>query len=600
MPMKEADQVLPDQTAATVGRKTPDGCHDATTKLARGMQRPMRRITVLTVLAVAAIMGRDANAKAPDDAAPPEQGRFFGRFRKTDPGPKPMALPEAKPEVPPPTIGGQPAPNPPRTPTAGTIRQAADAPVRRVQAGPGDVGGVPPLPAAELPANPGALEPGQNLTLEAALYGAITNNPDLISLRQGNVPGNAASPEAVEVARRFPTVLNPTLWVDVRPLVYERVPGGTTPSGRPFGASLDQKDALMYFSLRQPVELGNQTRYRHAIAVSALTQQRWTVVQAELLALVQTYRFFQTAAYRREKLRVARDLAGFSDKLVETLRRRLEAGQVTADVVILAEVESEATSQLAKAAKQEYARALTDLRNQLGAPGTVSAEPLGEFVLPTYIPPVEDRRLIETALQNRPEIHAARAQIEGARAAINLAKGDRIPTPVVGPVYERDEQGSQFFGFVYITPLPIVNNGKPLVRQREAEYRRAGVALEQLQQRTAAQVTAALANWNEANELTTETTGLTAKLRGHVESLERLFEAGQTNIATLLQARQRLIQLENAELDAIWQSTQAQADLLTALGAPNLMAALQDQETAASQPSSLAPPAPATGAPSRR
>ncbi len=359
--------------------------------------------------------------------------------------------------------------------------------------------------------------------------------------------------------------------MDVRPLVYERNPGH----------GLDQKDALMYFSLRQPIELGHQTRYRYAIAESALIQQRWTIVQAELLALVQTYRFFQTAAYRREKLRVARELADFNDHLVQTLTRRLEANQVTADIVTMAEVERDATRQLAKAAKQDYARALTDLRNQLGTPETAgTAEPLGEFILPAYIPPVEDKTLIQTALQNRPEIHAARAQVEGARAAVGLARADRIPTPVVGPVYERDEQGTQFFGFVYITPIPVLNNGAPLVRQREAEYRRAGVALQQIEQRTVAQVKAAIANWNEANELAKETQGLTERLKGKVASLERLFEAGQTDLTRLLQARQRLIQLENAELDAIWQATQAQADLLTALGAPTLIAAIQSPEPA--------------------
>ena len=41
------------------------------------------------------------------------------------------------------------------------------------------------------------------------------------------------------------------------------------------------------------------------------------------------------------------------------------------------------------------------------------------------------------------------------------------------------------------------------------------------------------------------------------------------------QARQRLLQLENARLDSTWQATQAQADLLTALGAPTLIEALQ-------------------------
>ena len=44
--------------------------------------------------------------------------------------------------------------------------------------------------------------------------------------------------------------------------------------------------------------------------------------------------------------------------------------------------------------------------------------------------------------------------------------------------------------------------------------------------------------------------------------MERLFEANQADLTQLLQARQRLIQLENAELDALWQATQAQADLL--------------------------------------
>ena len=96
---------------------------------------------------------------------------------------------------------------------------------------------------------------------------------------------------------------------------------------------------------------------------------------------------------------------------------------------------------------------------------------------------------------------------------MRLARGDRIPTPVVGPVYERDEQGTQFFGFVYITPLPVFNNGTPLLRQREAEYRRACVALDQVQKRTVAQVRAATAKWNQSNQLVARTAGLTDRLK---------------------------------------------------------------------------------------
>ena len=59
--------------------------------------------------------------------------------------------------------------------------------------------------------------------MQAALYGAITSNPDLVTMREGNAL--AASAEAVEVARNFPTTLNPTLWLDYRPITL--VPNGT-------------------------------------------------------------------------------------------------------------------------------------------------------------------------------------------------------------------------------------------------------------------------------------------------------------------------------------------------------------------------------------
>ena len=71
--------------------------------------------------------------------------------------------------------------------------------------------------------------------------------------------------------------------------------------------------------------------------------------------------------------------------------------------------------------------------------------------------------------------------------------------------------------------------------------------------------------------------GLTSRLSKRVNDLEKLFEAGQTPLANLMQARQRLIQLENAQLDATWQATQAQADLLMALGAPSLLNVLLAQ-----------------------
>ena len=480
-----------------------------------------------------------------------------------------------------------------------------DPAVRRAQAAATDLNALPtplPNPASSLIPASDAAGPagigGQSLSLQAALYGALTSNPDLVTLRQGNPIANAPSPEAVEVARRFPTTLNPTVWIDYRPitLIPPDTFGSTSNAARPSGHNgfYHYGQNYLLFSIRQPVELGHQTTHRYNIAKAALDQQKWTVTQAELTALVQTYRFFQTAAYRREKLRIADELADFNDRLLGQLQKRLEANQSAAADVILARVESRASRQLVKAAQQDYVTALTDLRNQVGLPGSGGTiEPLGEFTLPGYIPTIDENVMVQEAMANRPDIHAAQAQVRAAEAAVRLARGDRIPTPIIGPQYAIDEAGVQYIGLILVSPLPIVNNGTPLVHQREAEARRACVALQQAEQRAVAQVRASVAKWNGATELVNETGGLTGELAGEVTKLERLFEEGQADLTKLMQARQRLIQLENARLDAVWAATQAQADLLLAMGTPTLInAMLARAEADAGVPPPTPPPAP--------
>jgi outer membrane protein, heavy metal efflux system len=558
-----------------------------------------------------------ASSAKPRSAIPPPRD-FSGRFRgpeqtsAANKGIKAVAVPagargEVQGRAGPTRTASAPAARPPQRPA--TTGPTADVRLRRVQTNPGDMSlptgaGVTPAapPASDLSAAPtGPPLGGQSMSLQMALYGALTSNPDLVSLRQGNPL--AASAEAVEVARHFPTTLNPTAWIDYRPITL--IPPntfGTTGSGGGGSSGAGNHGGFYHYgqnyilvSIRQPVELGHQTSHRYHIAQAAYSQQQWTVLQAELTALVQTYRFFQTAAYRRERFRLAQQLADFNDRLLEALRRRLEANQVQAADFTLARVESRATRQLVKAARQDYLTALADLRNQIGIPeGAADAEPLGEFTLPAYIPPIDEQTMVETALANRPDIRALDAQAAGAASAVNLAKGDRIPTPVIGPQYGMDEAGIQYVGLILVSSLPVWNNGKPLVIQREAEHQRALVAAQQARQRTVAQVRAAVARWNGATDLVNDSSGLAEELSKDVATMERLFEAGQSDLNRLMQARQRLIQLDNSRLDAVWAATQSQADLLLALGTPALIHAMLGQAERDATPGA-SPTSPRTG-----
>ena len=398
--------------------------------------------------------------------------------------------------------------------------------------------------------------------LETALQRTLSSNPDLVSLRQNLCVSSAA----VAVARQFPMSLNPTLSVDVRPWTFEH----------DTGQGSQRLDTQVSVSWMQPIEFGHRIAHRTAIAQAAYTQSQWNILQAELQTLVETYRQHQTAVYRREKLRVARQLAQFNAELLTTVQRQSNAGQVGPSELVLAEVENQSMVQRLQTAQQDYVESLAALRRQIGLPHLAdSLLPAGDLKTPEGFARGGEEDLVRIALESHPEINAARAQASGSRAAVCLARAERIPIPSAGPVYEHDETGTTYYGMVLSTPVPVLNTGRTLVCQREMEHNRDLVALEQLRLRTMTRVKTCVVRWNQSTELVDRVVTSTNAIQSQTERMERLFTAGQTDLLKLLQVRQRLIEAENARLDMVWQATQAYADLLAALGATPLLGAVQ-------------------------
>ncbi len=254
------------------------------------------------------------------------------------------------------------------------------------------------------------------IDLETALQWTLRSNPNLVATRQ-NVNASAA---ALAAARYFPTSLNPSVSVMYTPWVFEREANG----------QVDRLDRSVTVALAQPVELGHRQAYREQMARASYCQTQWNVLQAELAALVQTYRLHQTALYRREKLAVAQDLNNFNIRLVETLRRQAEANRATASDVVLAEVETQASVDQLEAARQDYIAALADLRQQIGIPSVAAtAEPIGGFHLPEDRIPAQGEALVRLAQESRPEVQAAAATAANSRAASLWPVPIRFPFP---------------------------------------------------------------------------------------------------------------------------------------------------------------------------
>jgi cobalt-zinc-cadmium efflux system outer membrane protein len=414
------------------------------------------------------------------------------------------------------------------------------------------------VPIAPGPPDAPVLAVAPQIDLETALQWTLQYNPNLVATRQGlNV-----SAEAVNVARHFPMSLNPTVTVDVAPWVFERQPNG----------QVDQLDRSIVLSWLQPIELGHRQAFREQMAQAQYCQTQWTVLQTELAALVLTYRSHQTALYRREKLSIAQELNGFNGRLVEIIRRQSEANQAAAADVVLAEVENQTTIQQLESARQDYITALADLRQQIGIPGVAAtAEPNGPFRVPENQIPGAGEALVRVAQESRAEVQAAAAAAMSSKAALQLARADRIPIPSLGPHYERNETGATFYGLSLSTPVPILNAGNSMVCQREAEYRRDCVAWEQARQQVAAQVLAVEVKWTQAMQAAERTHQQLEPIRRQAERMERLYQAGQTDLLKLLQVRRQFIVARNVELDAAWMAIGAYADLLAATGGAPLL-----------------------------
>ena len=177
-----------------------------------------RFFLILTTLGLGIGLWPAAETESVAQAPPPRLARADGTPATSR---VPRSISPVRAAVPSPPLAASPPrgqvgvspPVVPRSDTALTVIRPI-RPRRPGPAGPGEPGrpmashwswGCPRVTRGRSAGQSDPVEGGQSLSLQAALYGALTSNPDLVSLRAGNVPGNAASPEAVEVARRFPT-----------------------------------------------------------------------------------------------------------------------------------------------------------------------------------------------------------------------------------------------------------------------------------------------------------------------------------------------------------------------------------------------------------
>ncbi len=422
---------------------------------------------------------------------------------------------------------------------------------------------------AEVPIASPTNSRAHSLTMTQAIETGLAQNPDLVTQRHTE----RVSEAALGVAETYP--FNPFVQVQATP--YQDSPagggGGTT---------------YHYVLLMQQIQLAHQQQHREEGASAALNSTRWNILNAQLQNVVQTERLYFTALYQKGVRDLTQANADNNEQLLTILERQLNAGQATAADVSIVRLDVRSTRQQAQLVEANYQTALLDLKRQLNLPMSQSLELVEELTHwnwhaadPTHLANVmsadlaassesiDPNEVVASLAACRPDVLAARANLDAARANCNLADASRTPDLQIGPYYQRNDSGVTFVGFRAQMDLPILNNGTPLLRQRSEELHQQTIAWQQLQTRAELEARAAIDRYERARRLITDTASNNGiALPIELQRLEAQFQAGEVDVLRIFQARTSLIQSRRAYLDTLNELAQSAAAVTAATGVP--------------------------------
>jgi cobalt-zinc-cadmium efflux system outer membrane protein len=169
-------------------------------------------------------------------------------------------------------------------------------------------------------------------------------------------------------------------------------------------------------------------------------------------------------------------------------------------------------------------------------------------------------RLPESAAwQKRPDYQLAQTRTEAAQTEAELAKAKRWQDMSAGFFATREQQDvtpqnterTGFVGFRFSLPLPLWNRNQGEIAEKAASAERARLEKDALASQITSEADTARREMEANAALLRETRDQFLPLvLEQTHKLEKAYEAGQTDLLTVLRARDQRLELESGALDA--------------------------------------------------
>ncbi|MCB1277267.1 TolC family protein [Prosthecobacter sp.] len=253
-----------------------------------------------------------------------------------------------------------------------------------------------------------------------------------------------------------------------------------------------------------------------------------------------------------EKQRVLRQQqTELAKKLSDFAKGRAAKGEISPLDAAQAQVDAQRLLLEGRKLETELISLLGVLKPMLGiAPGDplVISGDLPALVMPNVTP-----------WQRRADYQLAQTKTQAAQTDADLAKANRmqdVKVGIVGGPEQQHVQGSNYqrtgyIGFRISLPLPFWNRNQGEIAEKKATAERHRLETEALGKQIASEADTARKEMQANADLARETRDkLLPLVLEQTQKLEKAYESGQTDLLTVLRARDQRLQLESAALDA--------------------------------------------------
>ncbi len=340
----------------------------------------------------------------------------------------------------------------------------------------------------------------------------------------------------------------------------------------PLSKPWDYNAAQNMFMLGQSFPGRGKRELRTNIAQSDVELAKDQLEAVRLRVRVEVRKAFFEMLHAQDEIRIHDQHVGIAQQAIEAARIKYSVGKIPQVEVLKAEV---ALTRLAEHMVRfdrdaEVARA--HLNTLMGRQTESSITVRGEYAVTTPLPPLET--LITAAMQNRPDLIEAAADVEKSRKEQDLAKKAMMPDFSVAAGYMLMPSGQDPRNNYMVEgsmSLPWLNR-----RKHDAEVNDAAVAVSEKN----AEVTAMkIATVGQIEESLADARAAQRLARVYEESLKPqaqqtlhaavvAYENDQTSFLDLLDSQMTVVDVDLAAIDALADFNMKMADLEIAVGAP--------------------------------